>query len=395
MSVILNQTTVRDLAALTDDLGVLSVYVTTDPREAGTTRPAWGLRIAHELAALRERVAADGYRDHKSTVLSRLDALKPEIDRLVDASEPGLGRALFATIGRDELRTLTLQMPLGDLAVIEPTAYVRPLVAATTAGAPAGVAAVSRAGVRLVDQRFGLARDVETIAFDLDTDDWRRKQGPRADNPGLGQRSASQRDGFDRRVDENTLRFLASLGPRIDRRAEELEWEMLVVTGDPRLVEAVVAGLPQNGHREIVRLSQVVETLPAPRLAEAVAPEMESVRLTQARDFAVAVRDVALAGGPGTVGLGDTLGALQQGRVAHLLLDEAMEWAGSRAPDGRLSPRGEVPPGAAAAELIPESRLGERMIELALGESAQVTMLEEPAAEPIAGHDGVAALLRW
>ena len=51
------------------------------------------------------------------------------------------------------------------------------------------------------------------------------------------------------------------------------------------------------------------------------------------------------------------------------------------------------PVGADRATLVPEPHLGERMIELALDSSAEVTILEPSAAEPLA--DGVGALLRW
>jgi hypothetical protein len=97
----------------------------------------------------------------------------------------------------------------------------------------------------------------------------------------------------------------------------------------------------------------------------------------------------------GACGLSETLAALQEGRVAHLLLDADRQWTGRRSADGILVPDGEVPPGADASALVDEPHLGERMIELAFRESAQVTMLSPAAAAPLADVDGVGAILRW
>ncbi|MCS7007575.1 MAG: hypothetical protein NZL88_08500, partial [Gaiellaceae bacterium] len=68
---------------------------------------------------------------------------------------------------------------------------------------------------------------------------------------------------------------------------------------------------------------------------------------------------------------------------------------GQRAPDGRLLPAGVVPPGVSEADLAPVARLADHMIVRALETDAQVTIVSAARAEPLARHDGVAALLRW
>jgi hypothetical protein len=45
--------------------------------------------------------------------------------------------------------------------------------------------------------------------------------------------------------------------------------------------------------------------------------------------------------------------------------------------------------------MTPEPDLGERMIELAFREGAEVTVLAPPDAAPLAEVDGVGAVLRW
>lgn len=389
-----DRTALRGLAGLADELGVLSVYVTADPREESGPRPAWQVRVRGELAALVERAKADGPRRRWVALTERLARLHTDLAELLDAATPGLGRALFVPVGRDEVHGVSLQVPMVGPVVCEPTACVRPLIAAWQAHGPAGVLGVSGDGVRVLELRFGQVREVAVLAYTSTAAQRRELAGPPAANPALDQRSAAQRDLFDRREDEHLARFLRSAGPRVAAYAAELDWADLVVTGDPRLVAATVAGLPASAP-PVLRLDHVVGALPGPRVGAAVGEELDAVRRQRGHRLAEQARDAALAGGPATVGLGDTLGALHEGRVAHLLLDGDGRWCGSRTPDGRLVPAGEVPPGATAEGLVAERRLGERMIELAFRDGAAVTVLDPGAAEPLEANDGVAALLRW
>jgi peptide subunit release factor 1 (eRF1) len=89
------------------------------------------------------------------------------------------------------------------------------------------------------------------------------------------------------------------------------------------------------------------------------------------------------------------LDALAEGRVHTLLLDAARELEGSATGDGRLYPAGVVPPGVSPDELRTEPHLAERMAERALETGATLVAVTGAAAETLAEHDGVAAILRW
>jgi len=56
------------------------------------------------------------------------------------ADEAGV-LSLFAPLGRDEVYTVTLRVPLVDRMAVAPVAVDRPLLAAWTDGAPAGIVA--------------------------------------------------------------------------------------------------------------------------------------------------------------------------------------------------------------------------------------------------------------
>jgi hypothetical protein len=396
-AVSLDWATLRELAGLTDPVGVLSVYLTIDPHEraeAGGNRP-WELRMRQQLEQLRERLRQDRPREQWKAFTHRLDELASELARLVDPASSGQGRVLFAGIADGALRTVSLQVPLVDRVLLEPRAYLRPLVAAWSSAGPAGAVSVSADGLRVVDLRFGLAEVVETIRYEGSVEQ-RELTGPAAGVPGLAQHSAPQHDLFERREEDKLLRFLRTTGPRLAELARQREWGDLALTGEAGLVTAVREGLPPALPAELVTLDHPVSSLPPAKLAGTVGPALAQARTRRHRELAERARGAALsAANSGACGLGETLGALQQGRVAHLLLAADRQWQGSRTGDGFLTPDREVPPGLAATDLSPEPNLGERMLELAFSEGARVTILDPEAVAPLADADGIGAILRW
>jgi hypothetical protein len=153
--------------------------------------------------------------------------------------------------------------------------------------------------------------------------------------------------------------------------------------------------MPAGTDSEVVTLPHPVATLTQAKIAATVEPALAAARQRRRRALAERAHDAAMSANAGSWGLGETLESLQQGRVAHLLLSTDGQWRGSRAPDGRFVPEGELPPGVDESSLVPEPDLGERMIELAFTNGARVTMLEAEDSAPLADAAGVGALLRW
>lgn len=393
----LSWATLVSLGAMADDVGVLSIYVTVDPygRSEAAPRAPWEVRLRNQLAEVEQRLREDGPREHYMALSARLEQLRPDLERLLDPTAPGLGRALFTGVADGEVRTVSLQMPLGDRVVLEPDAYIRPLVDAWSQAGPAGAVAVGADGVRVIDLRFGWSDEVAAMRPPDLPEQPELKGPPAAANPAIPLPAAAQRDLYERREEDKLLRFLRTLGPELDRHAHDRAWEHLVVTGDARTVQAVTDGLPQSWKDRVVTLGHPVATLTVPKIVSTVMPALDDARRRHHLDLVRRAHDLAMSRGAGSWGLGDTLNALQQGRVDHLLLAVDGQWTGSRTPDGRFVPEGEVPPGVTADQLTTEPHLGERMIELALASGAKVTAVEPDGDGLLEQAGGVAALLRW
>lgn len=389
-------TTLRSLATMTDPIGVLSLYATADPHDE-SPQPAWRARARTELKRLRENARQHGPREYYAAVSFRLDALNDDVEALLDSRTTGLGRALFAAISNGQVEWFTLQVPLTDHVTLAPTAQLRPLVSAWSAAGPAGAVAVSADEAHVVDLRLGIATEVATIGHPDDLADRRELTGKgHATVTTTYHSSASHHDLFDQREEDRLLRYLHTLGGEIADHAKNHRWECIVVTGEAKHVNAVAGRLPHSLAAAVVTLPHTVAGHAAHKLAAAVQPAVEASREERHLRLAERARDAALSTSEaGSCGLATTLAALQERRVAHLLLAADRSWSGMRAPDGTLTSDTDVPPGVDPDALVPEPGLDERMIELAIRDGAEVSILDSEAAAPLADPDGIGALLRW
>lgn len=396
-AVTLDWTTLRSLAELDDKIGVLSLYATADPHDE-SSRPAWRVRARTELKRLREHAKHHGPREYYAAVAARLDSLDGEVETLLDSRTRGLGRALFAPISNGHAELITVQVPLTDHVVLAPTAQLRPLVTAWSAAGPVGAVAVGIEEVRIVDLRFGLVDEVATIPHPNELADRRELTGKGHATPSTTYHSsASHHDLFEQREEDRLLRYLHSLGTGIAKYARTMGWECMALTGEVKYVQAVAAGLPPGLTADVVKLPHTVTGMTPPKLASMVGPALAEARAKRNLALAQRARDAALSANAeaGACGLAPTLAALQEGRVAHLLLASDGNWRGNRSPDGTLVTEFEAPPGTAPDMLTPEQRLDERMIEMAFRENAAITVLDAATAAPLADTEGIGALLRW
>lgn len=386
-----------DLAGLRDEAGVLSLYVSTGAERGRRRSPREGeIELRTRLGELRARVRAQGPGARAATLEERLGDLTGALEDLVDPSLEGRGRALFVALGGGGVHRVSTRAPMGTEAVLEPTAYLMPLMAAVADEQPAGVVSISGEALRAIHVRGSAAHEVLAASFDIPSEDWRPMVGPASTNPTLGHESESQRDLFARRLEDHRRARLAEIAPRVWEEARRRGWTRILVAASPERAEALASHRP-DGAPELVAGSRLLAaTLSPQEVREAAEGELRAARLAQERALTERVRDAALAAnGRAVVGIADTVGALAEGGVHHLLLDPARRPAGARAPDGRLVPEGEVPPGADPAAMAPEPHLMERLLEMALQTDAQVTLLSGEAAGLLAEHGGVAAELRW
>jgi hypothetical protein len=357
--------------------GVLSVYVDTDPADRGR---GWWIALRDRLRELAREVGPHEERRGFEAAAGRVLERFPE-----DGPPPrGRGHAGFVEVAaRPAEIWRSMQAPPRRLEVVHsPRAYLRPLIEIFDEGPYVGVALVSAERVRLLEWSMGAIRELEDWEIVLWSRDWRERKAERSLSGQHEGASASGRDQFGQRLDANRRRFVREVGGTIGEELERRGWRHLIAFGAEQHVEAMASGLAAQARR-LHAVPHDLISAPDGDVAARVGTVVQE--LNRERELAI-VRDLSEAIGRGAgaaLGPAEVLEALAQGRVRHLIFDADRDYAG------------EPLEAEAAGDGEDELPAAERMIELAVATSAEITPLEGDPATALAKHGGVAALLRY
>jgi hypothetical protein len=364
--------------------GLLSIYLDIDPADRGD---GWHTELRNGLAGARDEAVDE---DHESRlaleatterVLERLGVERPR--------EEGRARVGFVEIarkgGRETWHSLQPAPPwTGVVRSARP--FLLPLIAMLDEGEPRGVAVLSAERVRLLEWSLEHTEELESFEVTLLSGDWRERKAQRSADPAhMHGASASGKDQYGQRLDENRRRFLKEIAGRAAEEAKRRDWAELLVCGPEPLADEfaghIDAGLKPQSVDSHDLISEPVSKIGG-RIGQFVAA------LNRDRELALVERVEAAAHAPdnrAALGPQETLESLLEGRVEHVLLDGGRDYR-SRPLDQDLayepSEHGDLP-------------LVERMVELALSTSARLTPVEGEAAERLERHGGVAGLLRY
>ncbi|HET9676094.1 MAG TPA: VLRF1 family aeRF1-type release factor [Solirubrobacterales bacterium] len=341
-------------------LGVLSIYLGFDPADR---TGGWRTELRNGLDGVLD---AHKEAEHETRVALRATA-KRVIERFEDGDlrPPPRGEAGFVEVSEKagvEHWWGTGSPPLADACVeyaVGPA--VAPLIALCCRGADRGVALLSSERVRLLRCAEGTLEELEDWELSIFSLDWRERK---AQSTAQGV-SSSGHDQFDERLEHNRQRFLAECGKLAARNLEENGLDQVVVFGPARDVEAFNAGFGSAKAKLALGSDADLISVPTGKLNDVVAEAIERLDDQHDRELVERVLGETKGGSRGAAGLQETKEALAEGRVDHLVFDAAI---GNEA---------------------------EALIRGALAGSAEVTIVRDELAAPLAEAEGVAAILRY
>jgi hypothetical protein len=355
----------REISEWRPPLGVLSVYLGFDPADRGG---AWRTELRNALDAILE--------SHKEAEHDVRVALRATAKRLIERFEDGdlrpppRGEIGFVAVAEKEDVEHwwgTGAPPVADAcAEYAPEPAVAPLIALVGRGGARGVAIVSAERVRLLSCAGGALEELEDWELGIFSDDWRERKSQSTNNPARGQGvSASGHDQYGERLEHNRQRFLGECGELAGRALEKRGISEVIVFGPAKDAEGFEHGFGAAKAKVVRGGDADLISTPTGKLNGVVTEAVE--RLDGERDRAVVERALggAKGGSRGSLGIQETREALGEGRVDHLVLDGALD--------------GDV----------------ESLLRAAFAGSAQVTIVRDELAEPLAEAEGVAAILRY
>jgi len=368
----------RRLIEWRSEAGILTVCVNVDPGDRGR---GWRIALREQLHELEAQT--DPHAERRA-----FEAAAHEIlERFPESGAPpdGRGHIGFIELAEKQPTTVWRSMQIGPRRTeVTRSAhpYVRPLVELFAEGPHVGTALVSADRVRLLDWSLGSIRELQDWEITLFSQDWRERKAERA-IPGRGAwPSASGHDQFSQRLEANRRRFLHEVASLVAQEQSARSWEHLLVFGPEDLPLGFAAAV-ENGAGNVHTVQHDLVGSKEGQVAKRVEAEVREVNAARALEL-VAEVDEAIGAGPGAaLGKQETLQALAEGRVRHLIFD------GER--DFDTGPSVDLDYGDGSEDLP----MGERLVQLAVATDAAVTPVYEEPASRLDSHEGVAALLRY
>jgi len=300
--------TEKDLRELLDyksESPLLSLYLNTEPIEGG----------------------AETHRRHLRSMLKDVDL--PEdvqvVERYFDHEFDWSGRSVvvFSCAEKDYLRTYTLQVPIDSRVRIDNRPHVKPLVDAQDSFGGYGVALVDKQGARLFHFHLGELSEQEGI---LGESIRRTKRGGGSAAQGRRGGAAGQTNHVEE-VAERNIKEAADFAAQF---FAENKVRRILLGGTDDNLALFRANLPKAWQ------SLVVGTFPMSMTAShndiyerAMQIGLEAERKREAKLVDAVVTNAAKGKG-GVVRLDDTLGAVHEGRVQVLVVQEGFRASGQR-----------------------------------------------------------------
>ncbi len=375
----------KRLASAEPGRPVVSVYARTDPRDPSNTSstPGWQIALRNGLGAIAERLEAGDDRGERLAFRELRERIETELTELEPAKR-GRSVAWFVDGVGGGSERFTLQLPVReDRVVWDAKPFVSPLVDIADRGAPTGVVLVSGELVRLLGIEQAEPTEPENSTFELELGDWRPFGGTAAGSSGRGVQTTSHQERYEARVDAQRDQLFAGAAAETGQRLELLGWERIIIVSETQVAARFRAALPSILSERVIAESDLNIAGNDPHvIAEALEPLIEDAWLARASQLADLARERAQAGGAAAVGAPETLTALAEGRVEHLILD----------PGGDFSAAADMVPASVGG---PVALVGERAVEAAVATGAQVTALAAEDSQALTEAGGIAALLRY
>ncbi|MBN8192222.1 hypothetical protein JI667_08685 [Bacillus sp. NTK074B] len=228
---------------------LLTVYLNTDRSDPDQQGGEWKIALKNGFNRLEE------YLESAPEEQERLQTIRPKVENHVHSLERELPRSfiIFASADSGIWETFELQVPVETNFYWEENPQLDQLKSLHQEYPLTGLILLQQNQIKILTSSFGEIQTSEFMEFDLETDDWRKHEGPHhADvSMGSGGGKANQQEEFESRLKANQQRWWKSLGSILDKKAADEKWERIVLVGDKEEAAVLEESMNKEVHETI------------------------------------------------------------------------------------------------------------------------------------------------
>ena len=368
-----NENDLQELVGFhSEESPVLSLYLDVDPTKRTTDEYKLVLRgLLKEVTgqAWREDIAAvERYFDH-------------------EYDWQGKGVVMFSCLEQDFWRAYPLAVPVENHINVGERPYIKPLTDILDAYGRYGVVLVDQEGARLFLFQLGeLQESSGTIGEEV-----KRMKHGRGSAAGRRGGVAGRTGRREEEIAQRNLKEAAELtakfcgGGKCDR---------IILGGTEQTVAQFQEMLPKNLQEQVVGSFPAVMTASETEVLDRSLEIIAEVERERDKELVESVITAAAKGGAGVIGLADTLGAVHEGRVRTLVVDEGYRATGYRCQQcGYISAQAKEECPFCGGKVRRIDDAVNLIVREVIDQGGQVAVVRDSADLEKAGHIGV--LLRY
>ncbi|WP_284141160.1 MULTISPECIES: VLRF1 family aeRF1-type release factor [unclassified Virgibacillus] len=224
---------------------IFTMYLNTDPSDPEQQGGEWKIHFKNGMRNFEQYLEKDNNKEE----LQHFQLVKQKVEKYIREYEQHLMRGiiLFATADEEIWFAERVQIRLETSFSWQETPELGQLKEMMSQYPKAGIVLVQQDEIKIIDTFLNEIMEKIWYQLDIDTDDWRVKQGPRKAAPTSGAGSSNlQKEQFAARFKANKQRWYKQIAPKIDKLAKNHHWEEIYILGEADEANEMKAQMNKN-----------------------------------------------------------------------------------------------------------------------------------------------------
>lgn len=370
----LSKLELKELAAYRSETSsVLSVYLNVDPTQRTTEQ--YRLTLRGMLKSVADRASRQS-----------IEAVENYIDLEYDRQ----GKEVVIFCAKDFWRTYAFAIPVGDYVFVSPQPYIKPLADFFDAYDRYGVVLIDREGARLFIFDQGTLLETTGMLGEEIKGQIRGASG-RGGRSGAGTR-LGMTSGLDRKIDQIAMRNLREIVDLTQEFYRAGRCERIILGGTAENRARFMSMLPKTLQSKVIG-GLAIDMYASEGTVWERSVDIIQQSVAERKDALTKNLMTAVRTGKGSLGLSDTLHAVQEGRVQTLVISEGVRAHGhmcSHCSYLTLTETDTCPVCQGATRKVED--IVDQLVHRAIGSDVKVVFVHDEAMEQV---NSIGALWRF